>query len=159
MMEVNRILGQLWAAVPPAQRQPYVDRAAVLREEWERDHPDQSHQARSAGGSGSGRKKQRTSYDGAVGSDAGHDEYGDSESDAAAAAANGHARSPSLAVDYETAHQLQGAIAHMITSVTDLSLLTLRKVKLALTMQFSDSFVAQHQGLISDMVDSELIKL
>ncbi len=148
MMEVNRILGQLWAAVPLAQRQPYVDRTAILREQWDRDHPEG---VKAAGGSGSGRKKVRTDA-------AGSDEYGDSASDSAAAA-NGLGPSPSAAVDYETASQLQGAISQMITSVTDLSLLTLRKVKLALTTQFSDTFVADHQTLISDLVDAELLKL
>ena len=171
MMEVNRILGQLWASVPDAERQPYIESAARLREVWDREHPEQAAAARAAGGSGSGRKKRRAN-NGAVVLDATIAEQPDAEIDdsdamsdaVAAAAAAGRMASatpvaPSPApIDHELAAQLQLSVARFLAKA-DLTRVTLKSVKMALVHEFSEKVVLHHQQLISNFVDAELLRI
>ena len=134
MMEVNRILGQLWAGVGDAERQPYVESAARLREVWDREHPEQAAKNAAAGGSGSGRKKRRTNNGAAAMMEQQqqiHEEDSDDMSESAAAAAAAHyaraspasaspsssAPTPLPEVDRELALQLHTSIARIISTM------------------------------------------
>ena len=169
MMEVNRILGQLWASVSDADRAPYIESAARLREVWDREHPDQAGKnaaSAAAGGSGSGRKRRATN---GAGADAAMDGAESDLSDGAAAAAGGgrarsgsrFASSPSpvsSALSNQLALQLQAAIVRIVHS-TELERLSLRLVKQHLAAQFSETLVQHNAQIISDLVDQELIKM
>lgn len=164
-MEVNRILGQLWAGVSDADRAPYIESAARLREVWDREHPEQAAKnaaSAAAGGSGSGRKRRAnngSAVDPAM--DGGESDLSDSA--AAAAGARPGSRvasspSPVSAMSNQLALQLQSAVVRVLQS-TDLASLSLRVVKHQLAQQFSETLVQHNAQLISDLIDQELIKM
>jgi hypothetical protein len=170
MMEVNRILGQMWGAVPTEQRAPYVEAAARARADWLRNHPEGVQGASSAGGAGA--KRRKTDLGGYTVDGGGDLDFDDSDlqsegggvgvgATADAAIANGVASfsAPGPALDLEVAATLQLAVARMhLATSTDLEHMTLRTIKQTLAQQFGEKTVEQYQSLITWLVDAELAR-
>jgi hypothetical protein len=168
MMEVNRILGQLWSAVGDSERQQYVDRAAKLRDAWAIEHPEAAAQLAATTAAGSGRKRQKGASSSASAAAPAGEYDSDQMSDVAGGGNHGRATpgaaSASAApspmppiVDRGLALALQSAIVRLL-STADLEQFSLRALKTQLALQFSDKIVLHNAQLISDLVDDEFIK-
>jgi hypothetical protein len=172
MMEVNRILGQMWGAVPTEQRAPYVEAAARARADWLRNHPEGVQGTSSAGGAGA--KRRKTDLGGYTVDGGGDLDFDDSDlqseggggvggvgAGADVAVSNGVASfsAPGPALDLEVAATLQLAVARMhLATSTDLEHMTLRTIKQTLAQQFGEKTVEQYQSLITWLVDAELAR-
>lgn len=171
MMEVNRLLGQLWQRADEATKSKYVRAAEEARVIWDREHPEL---ARPAGGSARKRKRApdadaaaSLALDDAMQQAAALSDQDSVRSDphrpstatpSAPPSGSSHAPSPSPAVDHQFSLHLQSSIARIL-STADLNRFSLRQVKAALAQEFSEKVVAHHQRLISTIVDQELLNM
>ena len=166
MMEVNRLLGQLWASANDETRTKYIKLSEIARAKWEKDNPDLASQV----GRGGSRKRKRADEESGAGGHAGSDhdsEMSDpprqpSATPVAPWSGSSHPHSaspaPTAAADHELALQLGKSIS-AILALADINMFSMRNMKTALARSFGEKVVVNNQHLIAQLVDRELMAM